>query len=74
MRLEPGTGQPDSITGDPCCFGKTPYPTKAAALFVLKRRAKRRVVARAGWGSFEPYHCPECGTWHLGSGRGKAGR
>lgn len=50
------------------CDGKTPYPSKAAALSCLQHRTKdRRTKRRDGRGKLGAYRCRNCSQWHLGS-------
>ncbi|HEY1898616.1 MAG TPA: hypothetical protein VGG49_02375 [Steroidobacteraceae bacterium] len=43
------------------CTGKHRFTTFARASRVAHRQAQRRE------GHFEPYHCPDCGGFHVGS-------
>lgn len=56
------------------CIGKQTYKSKAEALEQQKLRLKRvksmRCVhkdKRRGVNRLQPYHCPLCHHWHLGS-------
>ena len=45
------------------CVGKLAYPSSGAAAQVLRRMTSRD----AERGRNKPYHCEECGYWHLGN-------
>lgn len=52
------------------CEGKTQYQSKAAAVSRIRYQAKRGFRRESGFrkeAKLSPYHCPHCGSWHVGA-------
>jgi hypothetical protein len=49
------------------CMGKTPYPSKAAAIKRIRCQARLRGFKRKGpTKAMVSYRCPHCKLWHVG--------
>jgi hypothetical protein len=60
------------MTYAPWCDGKTPYPSKGAAMARIRhqkdnRYRKRAESSRGQQLHLMPYRCTECHQWHVGA-------
>lgn len=56
---------PTVITAISGCLGKFPYPNEGEARRAAAKAAKRD----PGRANNRPYHCGQCGNWHIGRRR-----